>query len=243
MEGVDEVYGFHNWPSGPVGTMQVIEGPTMGHVSELDCRIFGSGGHGSQPHAAVDAIHVACKIVDGLHSIVSRNVKYSDTAVISVCSIHAGTAYNVLPPHCDIKATIRDLDPEVFALLTKRIHEVVHNTAAAYGARAELEIRSLYPAVVNHAEQTQIVRSLGQSLLGADAVSSDGLPMLAAEDFSYFLEARPGCFFFLGGAPDNGDPVMCHNDGYDFNDGIIPIAAKMYLALIRASLRLPSLLD
>lgn len=228
LDGVSAVYGFHNWPLAPLGSVRVKPGPFMAHVSEVDIRINGSGGHGSQPHNTVDAVLAASAVVQGLHSIVARNVPADSPAVISVGAIHGGTAYNILPDYVDLKATVRDFDPAVFDLIEKRIVKVATSIAEGYGASADVEVRSLYPAVINWEEPAQIVKDVGIALMGPEAVSAEGLPTMAAEDFSYFIADVPGCFFFLGGGGLHG----LHTDRMNFADGIIPIAASMFLGII-----------
>ena len=266
LEGIDEVYGFHNWPTFPVGSLRVKSGPLMAHVAEFEVVVRGAGCHASQPHAGVDAVLVASSIVVQLHTITSRSVRSSENCVVSVTMFHAGEASNVLPDTATLRGTIRDLDPAVFDKITSRIRAICHGVAAAHGATAALSVEGMYPVVVNHAPQTAVVERVAKGL-GMD-VSADGLPMLGAEDMAYLLDAahggKPGCFYFLGGQEDavtglatfvpNPDEAvdlfaakqtgnvqkrsncMCHATAYDFNDNILPHAARVYVKVVEARL-------
>lgn len=262
LDGVGEIYGFHNWPTFPVGRCHVKSGALMAHVAEFEIVVRGAGCHASQPHAGVDAVLVASSVVVALHSIVARSAPSSANCVVSVTCFHAGEATNVLPDTATLKGTIRDLDPDVYDILEKRIRAIVAGTCAAHGASADVKIDGMYPVVMNHHEQTAIVERVAAETLGAPA-SSEGLPMLGAEDFAYFLDPKhggvPGCFFFLGGREEEVgglaafDPTvpgafagkdgalrrsncMCHGTAYDFNDNVIPGAAAMYVRLVETRL-------
>ena len=145
LEGVDECYGFHNWPSFPLGEVHVKPGALMAHVSEFTVTVKGSGCHASQPHAGVDAVLAGSAVVQALHTITSRSTRSDENAVVSVTQFHAGEATNVLPDSAVLKGTIRDLDPAVFDLIEKRITEVSAGVAAGYGATAEVKIDSMCP--------------------------------------------------------------------------------------------------
>ncbi|KAH8099005.1 IAA-amino acid conjugate hydrolase [Aureococcus anophagefferens] len=245
LEGVDECYGFHNWPSFPLGEVH--------------------------PHAGVDAVLAGSAVVQALHTITSRSTRSDENAVVSVTQFHAGEATNVLPDSAVLKGTIRDLDPAVFDLIEKRITEVSAGVAAGYGATAEVKIDSMYPVVFNHAASyDHVVAAAGD--LGLP-VSAAGLPMLGAEDFAYLIDEKmggvPGCFFFFVGGKEDAvtklaaldvnlpevcakvpaakaakvgaasalrSNCMCHATAYDFNDNIIPVAAKMYVKILERRL-------
>ena len=145
LEGVDECYGFHNWPSFPLGEVHVKPGALMAHVSEFTITVKGSGCHASQPHAGVDAVLAGSAVVQALHTITSRSTRSDENAVVSVTQFHAGEATNVLPDSAVLKGTIRDLDPAVFDLIEKRIAEVSAGVAAGYGATADVKIDSMCP--------------------------------------------------------------------------------------------------
>jgi len=223
----------------------------MGHPSELEIMVHGKGGHGSQPHDAVDPILTAAAIVVALQSVVSRSISYADSAVVSICTITGGETSNVIPDKCHMTGTIRDLDPEVFAVLKARIETVVRCTAEAHGATADCHILEQYPVVMNHATETAHVQRLWRAMVPGDeenpSVTEAGLPVLGAEDFSYYLHDRPGCFFFLGtresvlrglanyeggvAGETQRSNCMCHNTAFDFNDNLLPVHMDSTLSI------------
>jgi len=174
-----------------------------------------------------------------------------DQAVLSVTMVHGGEVSNVIPDEVTLGGTIRDLKASVFDTVCARMRTIVEGTCAAFGATATVKIDSAYPCVDNHAEQAQAVAECAARWLGADQVSSSGLPIMGGEDFSYFLHERPGALFFLGGYEaalqgwsKGGDPggarsnCMCHNTAFDFNDNLLPIAAVFWVRLVEARLGL-----
>jgi len=208
--------------------------------------VEGKGGHGSQPHVAVDPVLVSAHIVVALQSVVSRAVPSKDQAVLSCTMIHGGEVNNVIPDSVTICGTIRDLSPTVYTTITDRLKAIVAGQAASWGAKATVHLHPAYPCVENHVEQTEAVIAVGQKYVRV--VSDEGLPMMGAEDFSYFLHEKPGCFFFIGGseatlrgwsqlgAPGQRSNCMCHNTAFDFNDNIIPIASILFIRIVESRL-------
>lgn len=232
LDGVDEVYGFHNWPMQPVGTVALKSGPVMAQAGMFFITLTGRGGHGSTPYDCIDPIPAGAAIVTALQTVVSRNVAFSDCAVLSVCSFNSGTAHNVIPETCSISGTMRSLRTEVTDLLHERIDNIVRSTAMAFGVGVDIRIDRGYPPVVNHVEPTEVIRRVATRIIGADAVTDDGLPLLAGEDFSYFLNERPGCFYFVGSRFATGSTSINHSSTYNFNDESLPLAIKMWLGLL-----------
>ena len=160
LDGIDEVYGMHNWPTVPLGQALVKAGPLMAHVSDFEIVVTGKGVHASQPQKGIDTVLIASTIVTQLHTIVSRTLPSSANAVVSPTMFQAGELTNVIPDTATIKGTIRDLSPEHFAAITRRIDELAHGVAAAHGATATVTINDMYPVVVNHEACTaEVVRS------------------------------------------------------------------------------------
>eukprot|EP01089_Gocevia_fonbrunei_P001509 TRINITY_DN113_c0_g1_i1.p1 TRINITY_DN113_c0_g1~~TRINITY_DN113_c0_g1_i1.p1 ORF type:complete len:406 (+),score=69.50 TRINITY_DN113_c0_g1_i1:81-1298(+) len=230
LDGVDEVYGMHNWPALKVGELITTVGPCMAHVTEFSVIVHGKGGHGSQPHKTIDPVICVAHLVCALQTIISRNVCYDQSAVFSVTQIHTGEAFNVIPSSATFGGTIRDLSPEVFETIKRRFYKLIENTCAAFDCTPEITFSPMYPAVVNHKNETEHVVRVGKAM--GLKVSSEGLPMLAAEDFSYFLEKVPGCFLFLGGSGENETRSMCHSPKFDWNDDITPIGVKVWVRLV-----------
>ena len=248
LDGVDECYGYHNWPAFKYGDLVVCPGPLMAHASTFEIVIDGKGGHGSQPHLAVDPVLVSAHVVVALQSIVSRSIASKAQSVVSVCMVHGGEVFNVIPDQVKLCGTIRDFDETVYEQICERMKALVHGTCSAYGATGTVTFNSMYPPILNHAKQTAMVEQLGRRLLGSEKVHDGGLPIMGAEDFSYFLQKVPGCFFFLGGndeelsgwarlgAAGSRSNCMCHNTAFDFNDNVSPLAAVLFVRLVEERL-------
>ena len=234
LEGIDEVYGMHNWPTIPLGCLRTIAGPCMAAVSEFAIDVRGQGVHASQPQDGRDPVLAAAHLVTALQSIVSRNIHYQDRAVGSVTTIHGGEAFNVIPDTVTLGGTIRVLSEESNQLIETRIAEIAAGTAAAMGCTAEVRIKRMYPVLINAPEPTALVQAVAREHLGD--VSTEMLPMLGAEDFAYYLQHRPGCFFFLGSGEAGRSNAVCHATNYDFNDNLIDIGVRFWLRLVEARL-------
>ncbi|MGO4175556.1 M20 aminoacylase family protein [Bosea sp. TAF32] len=224
---VDAIFGLHNWPGVPEGVFGFVDGPAMAAVDKAVIRIVGHGCHGAAPHETVDPVLAAAHVVTALQSLVSRNVPPLEAAVVTVGSIHGGTASNVIPDSVELQATIRSFSPEVRRLLSERLPALVKAQAEAFGATADVEYRLGMPAVVNHAGPSQFARETGLAVFGAAGVEPNLAPRTASEDFAYFLEERPGAFLFVGAG--KGPPL--HSPQYDFNDALIAPAAPYWTRL------------
>ena len=245
---VEAVFGLHNWPGLPAGSIAVSPGPVMASSNEFLIRIRGKGGHAAMPDRTLDPIPVACQLVQAFQTIVSRNVKPIDTAVISVTMIHTGEATNVVPDACEIQGTVRTFSNAVLDLVERRMRELSVHTCAAFGAACEFEFHRNYPPTVNSAPEAAFAREVALDVVGP-ALTLEQEPTMGAEDFAYMLQARPGAYLFLGngdgthraayGAGHNAGPCMLHNPHYDFNDGLIPVGASYWVELARRWLARP----
>lgn len=224
---VDAIFGLHNWPGLAAGRFGFVEGHAMAAVDKIEARIFGRGGHGAEPHLAVDPVLAASHAITALQSVVARNVDPREMAVVTVGSIHGGEASNVIPDTVDLKLTLRSYAPEVRALLKKRVPALLRAVSDGLGAEAHVEVQDGFPAVINHPAETRLIRDIAARALGPDAVEPDFPPRTASEDFAYYLDHRPGSFVFAG----NGDSAPLHSPEYRFNDDIIAPAAALWVAL------------
>ena len=207
---VDAVFGLHVAQETPVGHIALRGGPTMASADSFHVRIQGKGGHGARPQSCIDPIVVAAHIVTALQTIVSREVDPVDPAVVTVGMIQAGKASNVIPDTCEMSGTVRSFNNERRQMLAKRIQEIATGVASALGATATVEYEFGYPPTINHVEMTEMVREVAVGVVGADRVHTSPL-IMGAEDFSYFLEQRPGCFFFVGSKNDEKGLVWGHH--------------------------------
>jgi amidohydrolase len=225
--GIEQVYGMHNGPGIPVGSFAIRPGPIMAATDAIDIRIEGLGGHASRPHKCIDSVLVGSQLISALQQVVARNVDPLESAVISVCEFHAGTARNVIPQTAELHGTVRTLTPEVRELVEKRVHEVVRGIAQITGARIDLNYERGYPVTVNHTAQTDVAIRIAKEVAG-DANVHETPPLMGAEDFAYMLEARPGAFIFCG----NGDTAGLHHPAYDFNDEAIVYGTSYWIKLV-----------
>jgi hippurate hydrolase len=235
---VDEVYALHNWPSLPAGQFGLNSGPMMAAADRVEISICGKGGHGAHPQLTVDPVLAAANIITAAQSIVARNVAPLDSAVLSLCAVHAGNlgAFSVVPREARLTGTVRTFTTDVQELVEQRLTELVESTARAFGAEGKTIYERIYPATINHAAQARFAGDVAAALVGEDNVVRELPPSMGAEDFSFMLRERPGCYLRLGQA---GGPSNCflHNSRYDFNDAVIPLGAAFFAAL--AEKRMP----
>jgi amidohydrolase len=242
---MEAIFGAHNWPGLAVGQFAVKPGPAFASSNEFKITISGKGSHAAMPHNGIDPVPVACQMVQAFQTIITRNKRPVDAGVISVTMIHTGEATNVVPDACVIEGTVRTFTLEVLDLIERRMREVAEHTCAAFGARCAFEFHRNYPPTINHEAETAFFRRVAAEVAGAHNVV-DFEPTMGAEDFSYFLQVKPGCYFLIG----NGDgahrtlghgegPCMLHNPSYDFNDELIPLGATMWVRLAQAWLAAP----
>ena len=230
---MDRVFGMHNWPSEPTGTFNWRVGPTMAASAELTIAVRGVGAHGAQPHNGIDPIVVSGAIVSALQSVVARNVRPTETAVLTIGEIRGGNAFNVIPAEVTMRGTARWFTPAVGDLLEEAFGRIVRATAEAYGATADSTFARSYPALVNEEASTVLARRAAASVVGEDRVRPMDQPTMGAEDFSFMLNERPGSYLMLGAARDaaHGSNPQVHHPGYDFNDAILTTGASYWATL------------
>ena len=226
--GIDEVYAIHNGPGLEAGLIGTVAGPIMAAVDSFYIDIQGKGGHGAMPHESVDPVVAAVGMVQAIQTIVSRNNDAQERLVVSVTQINTGTATNIIPDSARVCGTVRTFDPHVRDMVEKRMGEIVAGQAASFGVESVLQYDRGYPATVNDAGKTVFAADVAREIVGEAKVMDDAKPMMAAEDFSYMLEQRPGVYAFVG----NSEGAMVHHPAYDFNDEIAPIGASFLARLV-----------
>jgi amidohydrolase len=242
---MEAIFGAHNWPGMAAGQFAVKTGPVFASSNEFKITLRGKGAHGAMPHLGLDPVPAACQMVQAFQTIISRNKRPIDTGVISVTMIHTGEATNVIPETCVLEGTVRTFETGVLDLIERRMKTVAEATCAAFELGCDFEFNRNYPATVNHDNETAFVRGVMQQMVGPDNVL-EFEPTMGAEDFSFFLQHKPGCYFLIG----NGDgshresghgmgPCMLHNPSYDFNDELIPIGASLWVRLAETWLGAP----
>ncbi|HEU4776982.1 MAG TPA: M20 aminoacylase family protein [Telluria sp.] len=242
---MDAIYGMHNWPGTATGTLSVTAGPMMASSNEFHVTIKGKGAHAAQPHNGIDPVMVAVQIAQSWQTIITREKSPLDTAVLSITQIHAGSATNVIPDEAKMVGTVRTFTTPVLDLLETRMGEIARHTAAAFGAEVDFDFKRNYPPLVNHARETAFALEVMKDVAGADNVNPNVEPTMGAEDFAFFLQAKPGCYVFIGNGEgthrDGGHglgPCVLHNASYDFNDDLLPIGASFWVRMAEMSLPL-----
>lgn len=226
--GIDEVYGMHNMPGHPAGSFRIRAGGIMAASDKFSIEITGAGGHAAMPHNTIDPVMIAAHVITGLQTIVSRGVDPARSAVVSVTTLKAGDAFNVIPGTVTMTGTARTLDESVRDYVEKRIAEVARGIAAGLGGSAKVEYHRGYPVTVNAERETAYAATVAREIAGDDRVDENTDPTMGGEDFSYMLQERPGAFIFIG----NGPSAELHADTYDFNDDIIPTGVSYWVRLV-----------
>src|SRR5256885_2371534 len=231
----DTVFGMHNQPGMPVGKFAIRPGTMMAGGAFFDIHIEGRGSHAARPEQSIDSVLVASHIVTALQSIVARNVSPLDTTVVSATAIKGGDAYNVIPQTAEIKGTARTFKNETIILVEENMKRTAAGIAAAFGASASVNFRKLFAPLVNDAAETALFADVAAELVGDRNVDRERSLIMASEDFSFMLEARPGAYINIG----NGDTVgsvPVHNPNYNFNDEILPIGAAALAGIVEKKL-------
>ena len=225
---MSRVFGMHNWPGLPAGEFAWREGPIMAAVEQLEIHLNGRGGHGAMPHNTVDPIMVAAAIVQGLQSIVARNVEPVEAGVITIGEIRGGFTHNVIPDSVYMQGTARWFRPEIGALLRERFLHLVPGIAQAFGATAQASMTLYCPATINDPESTRLTVKAAAAV--AARVQEMAKPTMGGEDFSFMLNAKAGSYIMLGGGKGSDDPGL-HHPKYDFNDETLATGASYWATL------------
>jgi len=235
---MEAIFGAHNWPGLAAGTFALAPGPVFASSNEFKITLRGKGAHAAMPHLGLDPVPAACQLVQAFQTIINRNKRPIDTGVISVTIMKAGEATNVIPDSVELQGTVRTFTVPVLDLIERRMRELTEGIASAFELTPEFHFHRNYPPTINHVAETDFVRQALQDM-GAQVEHFE--PTMGGEDFSFFLQAKPGCYFLIG----NGDgahragghgmgPCMLHNPSYDFNDALIPVGGTMWVRLAEA---------
>ena len=235
---MDEVYGLHNWPGLDLGHFALIPGPMMASTDHFDIVVRGHGAHAAMPHLGIDPVVAGAAIVQALQTLVSRSIEPVDAAVVSVTQFHAGDAYNVIAGEAVLRGTVRTFKAETRDAMEAGMRRVCENTAAAYGASADFSYERGYPPLINWPAQTETAAGVLADMVGEERVHRQFPPTMGGEDFAYMLQAKPGCYVFMGNGQGAGmHGCMLHNPGYDFNDAALPVGASYWVRLVEHILK------
>jgi amidohydrolase len=237
---VESVYAMHNWPGLKPGRFGVRHHAMMASADRVTIEITGKGGHGAHAYLAVDPVLVAAHIITSVQSIVSRNVRPIDGAVISLCAMQAGDlhAMSVIPGKATLVGTVRTFSPDVQEMIEKRLHELCSAVALGFGATATVHYERIYPATINTPRETEFAADVAESLVGPENVVRNMDPSMGAEDFSFMLQVKPGAYLRIGQGGEGS--CMLHMTRYDFNDEILPLGSALHASLIEQGLSLAS---
>ena len=231
----DTVWGMHNWPGMDAGQFCVMPGAMMAGFDIFEITLTGRGAHAAMPHNGWDPIVAGSALVQALQTIVSRNTHPVEAGVVSVTQFHGGDTWNVIPNEIVIRGTTRSFKPEVQALIERRIREICDGVAATYGCTVKFWYDRRYPPTVNSSAEAELSRNVLVDLVGQENVHTNLTPTMGAEDFAFILQAKPGCYIWIGNGAGEGG-CMLHNPGYDFNDEILPLGASYWVKLVERCL-------
>jgi hippurate hydrolase len=234
---VEAVYGLHNMPGMPVGTVSLRSGPAMAAFDIFEIVITGKGTHAAMPQLGIDPVVTGAQLITALQTIASRRTEPLDSVVVSVTQFHAGDTWNVIPETAVIRGTVRSFKKETQDRIEKDIERMARAVCESQGATMTLRYERRYPALVNSEAETGIAAAVAARVVGEDKVMNGAEPLMGSEDFAYMLEAKPGCYVWLGNGTEGG-PGGCavHNPRYDFNDEISVIGASYWATLVEQSL-------
>jgi amidohydrolase len=247
---VQAIYAMHNWPAMQPGTIGLNAGPMMAAADRITIEVTGKGGHGAHAYLTVDPVLAAAHIITAVQSIVSRNVKAMDSAVISICAVQAGdaSAMSVVPDTATLVGTVRTFRPSVQDLVERRLHELCAAVAQGFGATATVKYERIYPATINSPAEFAVAAAVADQLVGAHNVVRDLEPSMGSEDFSFMLKVKPGAYLRLGQGeqiPDGKGATVggvgsrfLHNSCYDFNDNVLPLGSALFAGIVERSLSL-----
>jgi amidohydrolase len=230
---VDAIIGLHLWNNLPLGTVGVRNGALMAAVECFNCKILGKGGHGAMPHQTVDSIVVSAQIVNALQTIVARNVDPIESAVVTVGKLHAGTALNVIADTACMSGTVRYFNPKFEGYFEQRIEQVIAGICQSQGASYEFEYLPLYPPTINNPQMAELVRSIALDVVETPAGIVPECQTMGGEDMSFFLQAVPGCYFFLGSAnPDKDLAYPHHHPRFNFDETALEMGVEIFVRCV-----------
>lgn len=235
LDGIDEIYGWHNWPAIPFGRLVCPDDLVMCGNGTFVITLNGVGGHASQPELCRDPVLAASAVVMALQQVIARRLAPQQAAVVSITSFEAPSQPTVIPQRAVLAGSIRVPDPATRDRVNDLIREISRQTARSYGVDCEVDILPRYDATINHPKQAGRVRELWQGEFGSDALDRrTPMPIMASEDFHYYLQAIPGAFALIGSDDGQDHAFPCHNPHYDFNDRLIPYVTRLFARLVGA---------
>ena len=236
LEGVDQAYGIHLWNYQKYGTVGVKPGPIMAAADIFEITIHGTGGHGAAPQGTKDAVLIAAHLIQTLQTIVSRNTNPIESTVVTVGQINGGYNFNIIADSVTLKGTTRAYTEENRQLIKTRMAEIITGTEQIFGCKIDFDYEDGYPPTVNHPEESEKLLNAARQIVGDGA--GDPYLSMGGEDFSYFLQKVPGCFFLVGSAPPDHEPLSVphHCSHFDIDERALLVGSSVYLQLVDDSL-------
>ncbi|MGH8799471.1 MAG: M20 aminoacylase family protein [Casimicrobiaceae bacterium] len=229
------VYGMHNWPRKPLGSFALRPGPLMAAYDIFEIVATGKGAHAAMAYVGKDPMLFAAHAISALQTIVARNLHPLDAGVVSVTQVHGGDTWNVIPEQVVLRGTVRTFKPDVQDLIERRMRAIVAGVAATFEMGATVRYERRYPATVNAAAETGHALAAASAVVGPEHVDTDPTPEMGSEDFAFMLQAKPGCYVWLG-AGAGPETHNIHSPHYDFNDAALPIGASYWVTLAEQQL-------
>jgi amidohydrolase/hippurate hydrolase len=233
----DSVYGMHNMPSMPEGVFGIRKGAIMACLDTFEVVITGKGTHAAQPERGIDPIVASSQLINALQTITSRRTSALDALVVTVTQIHGGDTWNVIPETVTLRGTVRSFDAKVRDRAEELFAKVCGGVADTTDTKIDVNYMRGYPATVNSPAEAILATEVATSLVGEDKVDPDCVPNMASEDFAFMLEAKPGAYVFLGAGKEPGKDAPLHNPYYDFNDDVLGLGARYWVALAERVLK------
>ncbi len=230
---IDEVYALHNWPELPLGHFGVSTGPMMAAVDEFDIIVKGKGGHAAIPDLGVDPVIIAAQIINAVQTIISRVTSPIDKALISITKVHAGSAYNGIDDEVFLGGTVRTFKEKTRLLIQNKLLDTAKGIAQANGGDVEFIYKPGYPPTINSKDESIFASEVAKNLVGNKNVVTDVEPSMGGEDFSYFLNKKPGSYLYIG-QKDENHKAHLHTTKYDFNDNLLPIGVNFWVDLVKS---------
>ena len=230
---IDEVYALHNWPELPLGHFGVSTGPMMAAVDEFDIIVKGKGGHAAIPDLGVDPVIIAAQIINAVQTIISRVTSPIDKALISITKVHAGSAYNVIDDEVFLGGTVRTFKEKTRVLIQNKLNDTAKGIAQANGGDIEFIYKPGYPPTINTKDESIFASEVAKNLVGDKNVITDVEPSMGGEDFSYFLNKKPGSYLYIG-QKDENHKAHLHTTKYDFNDNLLPVGVNFWVDLVKS---------
>lgn len=232
LDGVDAIFAGHVTTQYRVGEIMVAGGVITAHSDRFSIEVHGESGHGARPHEAIDAVVVTGYLITAIQSLVSRHVNPVSPSVVTIGSVHAGTAANIIAGHAALEGIIRTTRPDTRAGIIDGLHRAAQSIGALYRARIEVTLGESCPAVVNTEREAAVAAAAARDVVTADGIVAQDHPSMGAEDFSWFLEDTPGCYVRFGASPD-GEYIPLHHPRFDVDEGVLDVGARFFERAVR----------